>query len=420
MAADAGERSGRRVVVTGLGAITPLGQDLESTWQGLLDGRSGVGKNDLIDVSDMAVKIAAQVPGWDQAAHFGARRAKHLDRVTQFGLVAAEAALAHSGLEIGDENASRVGVLFGSGIGGISTLEEQVLVMADRGPSRISPFLIPKMIINMIAGEVSIATGAKGPNSATVTACAASAHAIGDAVELIRRGRADAMIAGGAEAAICRTAVGAFASMKALSTRNDEPERASRPFDAERDGFVMGEGGACLILEEREAALARGAEAYAEIVGYGMSGDAYHITAPSPDGDGAARAMAGALDDAGLDSAAVGYINAHGTSTPYNDQVETVAIKSALGEQVARSIAVSSTKSMTGHLLGAAGAVEAAVCIKAILTGVIPPTINLENPDPDCDLDYVANAARDVVVDLALSNSFGFGGQNACLAIARA
>lgn len=416
--AERGERRDRRVVVTGIAAISPLGLDIAATWEALLAGRSGVAKISLFDASEHAAKIAGEVPDWDPDAYFEKRESKHLDRTTQLGLAAGMDAFADSGFEINDSNAARVGALYGSGIGGVQTLADQIEVLDARGPRRVSPFLIPMMIPNAIPGQVAIKLGAKGPNTCIVTACAASGHAIGEATELIRRGRADAMIAGGAEASVCAIGVAGFSSMKALSTRNDEPERASRPFDAERDGFVVGEGAAALMLEERESAIDRGARIYAEVVGYGLSADAYHITAPSPEGDGAARAMAGAIEDAGALPSDVDYINAHGTSTPFNDTIETMAIKTALGDSAA-DLPISSTKSMTGHLLGAAGALEAVICVKAIEDGVVPPTINLENADPECDLDYVANEARSVDVSLALSNSFGFGGHNVCLAFGR-
>lgn len=418
-ARDRDPRPVRRVVVTGISAITPLGQDVESTWSALIEGRSGIGPVTLFDASEYPVRIAGEVSDWDPAVRFEKREAKHLDRCTQFGVAAALDALDDSGFVIDESNAERVGVLFGSGIGGIQTLCSQVLILDKRGPSRVSPYLIPMMIPNIISGEVAIRTKAKGPNTCVVTACAASAHSIGEAVETIRRGAADVMIAGGAEAAVGELGIGGFSAMKALSTRNDDPERASRPFDAERDGFVAAEGGAGLVLEDRDLALGRGARIYGEIVGYGASGDAHHITAPDPEGDGAARAMSEAIKDAGATPGQVDYINAHGTSTPFNDRIETLAIKKAFGD-AAGEVATSSTKSMTGHMLGAAGAVEAVVCLKVLETGILPPTINLEFPDPDCSLDYVPNERREATVELVLSNSFGFGGHNACLAIARA
>lgn len=418
-ARDRDPRPVRRVVVTGVAAITPLGQDIDSTWSALVKGHSGIGPITLFDDADFPVHIAGEVFDWDPAIRFEKREAKHLDRCTQFGLAAALDALADSGVVIDEANAERVGVLFGSGIGGIQTLCSQVLILDNRGPSRLSPYLIPMMIPNIISGEIAIRTGAKGPNTCVVTACAASAHSIGEAAETIRRGAADVMIAGGAEAAVGELGVGGFSAMKALSTRNDDPEHASRPFDAERDGFVAAEGGAGLVLEERDLAIERGARIYGEIVGYGASGDAHHITAPDPTGEGAARAMSEAIRDAGATPGQVDYINAHGTSTPFNDKIETLAIKKAFGAG-ANDVAISSTKSMTGHMLGAAGAVEAVICLKVLETGILPPTINLENPDPDCDLDYVPNEGREVSVELAISNSFGFGGHNACLAIARA
>lgn len=405
-------------MVTGLSAITPLGLDLPSTWETLVAGTSGIRAITLFDTSEYPVRIAGEVRDWDPLDYFDKREVRHLDRCTQFGVASALDAVADAKLEITDANAERVGVLYGSGIGGIQTLCDQVLVLEHRGPKRVSPYLIPMMIPNIISGEIAIRLGATGPNTCVVTACAASAHSIGEATEAIRRGIADVMIVGGAEAAVADLGVAGFAAMKALSTRNDDPERASRPFDRDRDGFVVAEGGAGLVLEERELAIQRGAHIYGEVVGYGATGDAHHITAPDPDGDGAARAMANALTDAEAELSDVGYINAHGTSTPFNDRIETVAIKKVFGEW-ARQIPISSTKSMTGHMLGAAGAFEAVVSLKVIETGEIPPTINLENSDPECDLDYVPLQSRKVEVSLALTNSFGFGGHNACLAFAR-
>ncbi|GAC1532736.1 MAG: beta-ketoacyl-ACP synthase II [Acidimicrobiales bacterium] len=404
----------RRVVVTGMGAITPVGTGVEATWAGLVAGTSGVAAIESFDTSDFAVRIAAEVKGFDAAATFGRRRSRHLDRFTQFALVVAREAIESAGEGFAPDP-TRAGVVFGSGIGGIQTLEEQVLLMAEKGPERVSPYMCPMMIANMAAGELAMEWGLRGPNTCTVTACAASAHAIGDAADLIRLGRADVMVAGGSEATVNPITLAGFAAMKALSERNDDPIHASRPFDAGRDGFVVGEGAAALVLEEREQALRRGAPIIAELVGYGLSCDAHHITAPHPDGDGAIRSMRMALEQAGIEPADVGYINAHGTSTPPNDRIETLAVKAVFGS----TVPMSSTKSMTGHLLGAAGAVEAVACIKTLQTATIAPTINYTDPDPDCDLDYVANAARSTVVDIAASNSFGFGGHNATLIFAK-
>ncbi len=404
----------RRVVVTGTGAVTPLGLDVDHTWEAMVAGRSGIDHVASFDPSDLPVRIAAEVRGFDPNAHFGVRDARRLDRFAQLGLVAARQALAESGLDVAAEP-ERVGVVFGSGLGGVTTLVEQVGVLADRGPKRVSPFLIPMMMANTVAGQVAIETGAGGPTSCTVTACAASATAIGEAFDLIRLGRAQAVLAGGAEAAVTPLCMAAFAQMKALSTRNDDPAAASRPFDADRDGFVAGEGGAALVLEDLEHARRRGATVLAEILGYGATCDAHHLTAPDPAGAGAASAMRAALDDAGVTADAVDYVNAHGTSTALNDRTEALAIREVLGTDPA----VSSTKSVTGHLLGAAGALEAVACARVLGTGVIPPTANLERPDPDVGLDLVAGEAREQQVRVALSNSFGFGGHNVTLVLAR-
>jgi 3-oxoacyl-[acyl-carrier-protein] synthase II len=406
--------SRRRVVVTGMGVVTPLGADVDATWEAMVAGRSGVAPISSFDASGLPVRIAAELRQFDPADHFGVRDARRFDRFAQLGVVAARQAVARSGLDVAAA-APRVGVVFGSGLGGVATLSAEVGVLAERGPGRLSPFLIPMMIPNMAAGQIAIETGARGPNSCTVTACAASATAIGDAVDLVRLGRADAVIAGGAEAAVTPLCVAAFAQMKALSTRNDDPEAASRPFDAARDGFVAGEGGGALVLEEREHARARGATVLAEVLGYGSSCDAHHLTAPDPAGAGAAEAMRAALADAGVPASAVGYVNAHGTSTPLNDRAESLAIREVLGT----TVPVSSTKSVTGHLLGAAGAVEAVACIQVLRTGVLPPTINLERPDPDYGLELVAGEAREGRVGAALSNSFGFGGHNVTLVFGR-
>jgi 3-oxoacyl-[acyl-carrier-protein] synthase II len=404
----------RRVVITGIGLLSPLGLDTPGTWKGLLEGRSGIGPITRFDTSDFASRIAGEVKGFDAADHFDKKDARKMDLFMQYAVVAADEALQDSELAITPENAERVGVYLGSGIGGLSYLEDTHSTLLERGPRRISPFFIPGLIVNLASGWVSIRTGAKGPNLAVATACATASHAIGESFRLIREGYADAMIAGGAEAVVRPLTVGGFCAMKALSTRNDEPERASRPFDAERDGFVIGEGAGILVLEEREQALRRRAEVYAEIGGYGLSGDAFHISAPSEDGDGPIRAMRMAIDDAGIRPDDVDYVNAHGTSTPAGDRVEALAVKKLFGEH-AYELAFASTKSMTGHLLGAAGGLETAAAALAVRHDVVPPTINYEHPDPECDLDCVPNRAREMKVDWALNNSFGFGGTNATL-----
>lgn len=408
----------RRVVVTGLGLISPVGLDTDSTWKALLAGTSGAGPITQFDPEGFSVRIACEVKGFEPERWMDPKEVRRFDRFVHLAVAAADMAMEHSGLEVTAANAERVGVVIGSGIGGLNMIQDQHRVLLERGPRRVSPFFIPGAISNMCSGLVSIRTGAKGPNSATVTACSTSAHAIGDALLYIRHGYADAIIAGGSEAVISPLAVAGFASMRALSTRNDEPERASRPWDKDRDGFVMGEGAGILVLEELEHARRRGAPVLAEVLGFGMSGDAYHISAPCEDGDGAARVMRATLEDAGLNPEDVDYINAHGTSTPLGDRVETLAVKRVFGEH-ARRLAVSSTKSMTGHLLGAAGAFEAAVAVLAVHHGAVPPTINLDEPEPENDLDYVPHTAREMPVRVALSNSFGFGGTNACLAVGR-
>ncbi len=413
--------SRRRVVVTGIGAVSPVGLTAEATWQSLISGTSGAGQITAFDATGFKTTIAAEATAFDPEDYFERKDARRMDRCTQLALVAANEAMAHSALVIDPDGplAPRAGAVIGVGFGGMATLIEEVRVLDERGPGRVSPIGIPKIIANMPAGTVSIEHNLMGPVSCAVTACSASANAIGDAAEIIRRGAADVMVAGGAEAAITDFGVASFAQARALSTRNDDPERASRPFDLERDGFVMGEGGAALVLEEREAAIARGADILAEVTGYGMSADAYHITLPRPGGMGAARAMNAALEDAGIGPDDLDYINAHGTSTDANDATETAAIKISLGAS-AYDVPVSSTKSMTGHLLGAAGAMEAVVAIKSIQTGILAPTINLETPDPDCDLDYVPNEARQVDgVRHAMSNSFGFGGHNVALVFSK-
>ena len=408
----------RRVVITGIGLVSSLGIGTHATWDGLLAGTSGVGRVTHFDVSGFAAQIAAEVRGFNPLDYVDKKDVKKMDVFIQFAIAASQFAVEDSGLSITSANAPQVGVFIGSGIGGFATIEREHSALLEGGPRRISPFFIPASIINLASGQVSIRFGAKGPNLATCTACSASAHALGESFEIIKRGDADAMIAGGSEAAITPMSVGGFASLRALSTRNDEPARASRPFDRDRDGFIIGEGAGVLILEELEHARARGARIYAEMVGYGVSADAYHITAPSEDGDGAVRAMAMALRKAGVQPSAVDYINAHGTSTPYNDRLETMAIKRCFGEH-ARRVAISSTKSMTGHLLGGAGGLEAGISALAVHHQVAPPTINLDHPDPDCDLDYVPHVKRQMPITHALSNSFGFGGTNAALLFRR-
>ena len=408
----------RRVVVTGVGLVTPVGIGTEETWASLQAGRSGAGPITLFDASQHSSRFACEVKGFDPLRWVEKKDVKKMDRFIQFAVAAADFALKDSGLVVDAGNSEMVGVYVGSGIGGFATIEREHTVLMERGPSRISPFFIPASIVNLASGWISIRSGARGPNSATCTACTTSAHAIGDSYRLIQRGDADAMIAGGSEAAITPLGVGGFAAMRALSTRNEQPERASRPFDKERDGFVIGEGSGIVILEELERARARGAHIYCEVVGYGMSSDAYHISAPCEDGDGAYRVMNRALKDAGIAPSAIGYINVHGTSTPQGDKVEVVAIKRVFGEH-ARKLPISSTKSMTGHLLGAAGGLEAGITALALRDQVLPPTINYEFPDPECDLDCVPNEARRVRLQYALSNSFGFGGTNGALVFKR-
>ncbi len=404
----------RRVVISGIGLVSPLGLDRESTWSGLLEGRSGVAPITKFDTEGFACRFAAEVRGFDPIAFLDRKEARKMDTFSHYAIAATHEALKDSGLEIGPSNAERVGVYIGSGIGGLPLLEKTHRDLLEKGPRRISPFFIPGMILNLATGNVSIVFGAKGPNLALATACATGTHAIGESVRMIREGYCDAMIAGGAEAVITPLAVGGFCAMKALSTRNDDPESASRPFDADRDGFVMGEGAGILVVEELEHAQARGADIYAEVVGYGMTGDAYHISAPSTDGDGAIRAMKMTLADAGIRPEEVDYINAHGTSTPAGDRIETLAVKEVFGAH-AKQLAFASTKSMTGHLLGAAGGLETAVSTLAVHRDVVPPTINQMTPDPGCDLDSVPNRSRQMTVRTALNNSFGFGGTNASL-----
>jgi len=406
------------VVVSGIGLVSALGIGTNETWAGVLAGQSGVTRITRFDISGYATQIAAEVKGFDPLAFIEKKDVKKMDLFIQFAIAAAQIAMDDSSLQITDVNAPNIGVYIGSGIGGFITIEREHEALLAGGPRKVSPFFIPSAIINLASGQVSIRFGAKGPNSATCTACSASAHAIGDAYEIIKRCDADAMIAGGSEAAICPMSVAGFGQLRALSTRNDEPGRASRPFDKDRDGFIIGEGAGVLILEELEHARRRGARIYAEIVGYGMSSDAYHMTAPSEDGDGARRAMAMAIRKAGIAPADVDYINAHGTSTPYNDKLETLAIHNCFGDHAGK-LAISSTKSMTGHLLGGAGGLEAGITALAIHNQVAPPTINLDNPDPECDLDYVPHQSRQMPIQYALSNSFGFGGTNAALLFKR-
>jgi 3-oxoacyl-[acyl-carrier-protein] synthase II len=404
----------RRVVITGIGLVSALGIGTAATWSALLAGTSGVGPITKFDTEGFAARIAAEVKGFDPLQFVDKKDVKKMDVFIQYAIAASQFAMDDAKLPVTTETAPRIGVLIGSGIGGFSTIEREHKALLDGGPRKISPFFIPSAIINLAAGQVSIRFGAKGPNSATCTACSASAHAIGDAFEIIRRDDADAMLAGGSEAAITPMGVGGFAALRALSTRNDDPQRASRPFDKDRDGFIIGEGSGMLVIEELEHAKGRGATIYAEIVGYGMSSDAYHITAPSEDGDGGVRVMGQAIKDAGIRPDEIAYINAHGTSTPHNDRLETMAIKKCFGEH-AHKVAISSTKSMTGHLLGAAGGLEAGITALAVCHQVVPPTINLDCPDPECDLDYVPHKSRQVTIQYALSNSFGFGGTNAAL-----
>jgi len=408
----------RRVVVTGVGLITPLGTGVEKTWTGLCEGRSGVGLITKFDTSDYAVKIAAEVNDFVAEDFMDVKVAKHLDPFVQYAVATGKMALEDAGLAITDNNAHRVAVVSGNGIGGLTTIEKYHQVMLDRGPKRITPFFIPMVISNMSAGQISINLKAKGPNLSVTTACAAGSHAVGEAFDLIRNGHCDVAITGGSESTVCPLAVGGFNAMKALSRRNDDPEAASRPFDRDRNGFIISEGGGFIVLEELEQAKARGATIYAEMAGYGLSGDGYHMAAPPEDGDGAVRCMQMALEDGGMNVEDIDYVNAHGTSTPLNDVVETRAIKTVFGSHASK-LAISSTKSMTGHMLGGAGGIEAAFTALAIKNQIVPPTINLDNPDPECDLDYVPHTARTMAIRAAVSNSFGFGGTNAVLIMKR-
>jgi 3-oxoacyl-[acyl-carrier-protein] synthase II len=408
----------RRVVVTGIGLVSSLGIGTEANWAGIKAGQSGIGAITKFDTTQFSTRIAGEVKNFDPLAYIEKKDVKKMDIFIQYAIAASQYAMEDSGLTITPELSRRVGVFIASGIGGFTTIEREHKALLEGGPRKISPFFIPSAIINLAAGQVSIRFGARGPNSATCTACSASAHAIGDAFEIIKRGAADVMIAGGSEAAITPMGIGGFGALRALSTRNDEPSKASRPFDRDRDGFIVGEGSGVLILEEYEFAKARGARIYAELVGYGMSADAYHITAPSEDGDGAFRVMTEAIESAGVTTADVDYINAHGTSTPQGDALETLAINRCFGEH-ARDVAVSSTKSMTGHLLGAAGGLEAGITVLAVYHQIAPPTINLDHPDDNCNLDYVPHHSRPLAITYALSNSFGFGGTNAALLFKR-
>jgi len=409
----------RRVVVTGLGVVTACGNDVPSTWAALMNGANGADYIKKFDPEKFSVKFACEVKDFDALAFMDKKEARRMGAFTHFAIAAADEAVKHSGLVIDESNADMVGTYISSGIGDFWAIEREHEKLLHSGPDRVSPFFIVSAIVNLASGNVSIRHGARGPNSATATACSAGAHAIGDSFRLIERGDADAMICGGAESAITPMSVAGFASMRALSTRNDDPKNASRPFDAERDGFVIGEGAGILILEELEFAKARGAKILGEIVGYGMSGDAFHVTMPDETGSGAIRVMERAIKDAGISPDEIGYVNAHGTSTPYNDKFETLAIKKVFGDHAKNGLAVSSTKSMTGHALGAAGGIEAVFSVLSLSEKKLPPTINYEFPDPDCDLDYIPNAARDAEVEYVLSNSFGFGGTNACLLFKR-
>jgi len=413
----------RRVVLTGLGVVSPIGSSLEEFWKSLLEGKSGVKRLQCFDPSHFSSKIAAEVKNFDPSGYLSPKEMKRMDRFVQFAVVAAKKAMEDSGIDLSKEDKTRIGVLVGSGIGGLHTVETEhkqyIALGEEKGPSRISPFLIPMLIVNMATGQISITLGLKGPSSAVATACATSNHAIGDAFRIIQRGEADAMVCGGSEAAITHMGFGGFCALKALSTGyNDEPEKACRPFDKNRDGFIMGEGAGVIMLEEAERAVKRGARIYCEIVGYGMSGDAYHMTAPDPEGDGGIRCMISSIKDGGLKPEDVDYVNAHGTSTFYNDKIETLALKKVFGTHASK-LAISSTKSVTGHLLGAAGGIELIATALAIKEGVIPPTINYETPDPACDLDYVPNKPRAAKINVAMSNALGFGGHNSTLVVKR-
>jgi 3-oxoacyl-[acyl-carrier-protein] synthase II len=408
----------RRVVITGLGTLNPLGDDVEETWNKIVNGESGIGPITGFDPAELKTRFAGEIKAFDPVAHFGRKEARRLERVAQYALVAANQALAHGGLDNGNVDRDRVGVVLGSGVGALASIVEGVETVRERGLNRISPFFMPNMLPDTPAASVSIAHGFRGPNMAIATACASGNNAIGEAARIIERGSADVMLAGGSEACIIPVAIASFSVMGALSTRNDDPQRASRPFDSERDGFVPAEGAAILILEELEHARQRGAQIYGEVLGYGTSADAYHVAMPAEDGGGASLAMKRALEDADIGVGEVDYINAHGTSTPLNDRSETMAIKNVFGEH-AYDVPVSSTKSMHGHLLGAAGALEAIICVKALEAGILPPTINYETPDPECDLDYVPNASRPAQIEVTMSNGFGLGGHNATIVLGK-
>jgi 3-oxoacyl-[acyl-carrier-protein] synthase II len=408
----------KRVVVTGLGVIASLGHNVNDFWAAITAGKCGIDRVTLFDAKDYTCQIGAEVRGWDPAQHMDPKEVRRNDRYTHFGFCAAKQAIADAKLDMAKEDADRVGVIIGSGIGGMLTIEAQHKVLMERGPRKVSPFMIPALISNMCGGLVAIELGARGPNFGVVSACSTATHAIGESLRMIRRGEADVMVCGGAEAAITPLAYAGFCSMKAMSTNNEAPQKASRPFDANRDGFIMGEGSAILVIESLEHALARGAHIYCELAGYAATCDAYHITSPDPDGKGLSQSMIKSLADARLAPGQIDYINAHGTSTPYNDKFETIAIKKVFGEH-ARKVLISSTKSMTGHLLGAAGSIEAVISVKAIETGIVPPTINYETPDPDCDLDYTPNVKRAAKIDAVLTDNLGFGGHNASLVFRR-
>lgn len=406
----------KRVVITGLGVVSPLGCDLDIFWENVKAGKSGIGRITKFDATDFASQIAGEVSGFEPDSYVPPKEQRRLDEYSLFGVVASKKAFDDSGLDMSKEDAGRAGVIIGSGVGGLQTLEKQHTILVEKGPSKCSPFMIPHMISNICGGLVAIDLGMKGPNYSVVSACASAAHSIADGLRIIQRGEADVMLCGGAEASVCSLGVAGFCALRALSTRNDDPEHASRPFDGGRDGFVIADGAAIVVLEEYDHAVARGAKIYCELAGAGYSCDAYHITAPSEDGSGAALAIRNAMKDAGLNPEDIDYINAHGTSTQLNDKIETLAIKLALGEEAARKTCISSLKSMTGHLLGAAAGAEAVLCALAIKDGIAPPTINYETPDPNCDLDYVPNESRDLDIKACLKNSLGFGGHNACLA----
>jgi 3-oxoacyl-[acyl-carrier-protein] synthase II len=410
--------SQKRVVVTGMGVVASLGHNVNDFWANIVAGKCGIDKVTLFDAKDYSCQIGAEVRGWDPAQHMDPKEVRRNDRYTHFGFCAAKQAIADAKLDMTKEDADRVGVIIGSGIGGMWTIENQHKVLLERGPRKVSPFMIPALISNMCGGLVAIELGARGPNFGVVSACSTATHAIGESLRMIRRGEADVMVCGGAEAAITPLAYAGFCSMKAMSTNNENPSKASRPFDLNRDGFIMGEGGAILVIESLEHALDRGAHIYCELAGYAATCDAYHITSPDPEGKGLAQSMIKAMRDANVEPHQVDYINAHGTSTPYNDKFETIAIKKIFGDH-SRKVNISSTKSMTGHLLGAAGSIEAVISVKAIETGIVPPTINYETPDPECDLDYTPNVKREAKIDTVLTDNLGFGGHNATLVFRR-